>query len=273
MRLCPERTRGVASLEGTLVSKLPREMDSNILCARYLIDNFVLGLICCLLTVWHCWTLFTPRFGSASLKNECKNSGLPVPVLRVKDPNESLEKCLQAVEGCTHFKRHDVPFALAFVGAPVCRVRGQLPWSFAARQLLCLSLFVFVPVEAAPPEEARTSGPNAKTPNQSLPTTLRTTDKAGPFLTQKAKMAITRSSPTLPQCTPQSSTAAGGNRVFHREKVVTGVCGSLDPGPSHPRTPGWFQKVLTQASAQSRQAGPSRVVVRALACADSAQSN
>lgn len=153
-------------------------MDSNILCARYLIDNFVLGLICCLLTVWHCWTLFTPRFGSASLKNECKNSGLPVPVLRVKDPNESLEKCLQAVEGCTHFQGHDVPLCSGLCeGSCLPGVGGNCGASLHVPAALPSHSLSSSQWRLPPPEEARTSGPNAKTPNQSLPTTLRTTDQ------------------------------------------------------------------------------------------------
>ena len=114
-----------------------------------------------------CVTLLDPlhnRFGSAPLKNECKSSDLPVPVLRVKDPNESLENYLQAVEGGTHFQGHDAHLCsglcegscLSGVGG-IC---GALLHTPAAPPSHSLSSSQW---RLSPPEEARTSGPNADT--------------------------------------------------------------------------------------------------------------
>ena len=164
------------------------------------------------------------------------------------------------------------PFALAFVRAPVCRGSGASAELRCKSQLLRPLTLCLRPSGGCPHPRR----PGHLDPMQRHPINLCLRHSgqltSGPFPHPKGQMAITRSSPTpAPVHTPELHGGRWQQRLPQGEGGH-GVCGSLDPGPSHPRTPGWFQKVLTQASAQSRRAGPSGVGVRALACADSAQS-
>ncbi|MXQ86362.1 hypothetical protein E5288_WYG003111 [Bos mutus] len=78
------------------------------------------------------------------------------------------------------------------------------------------------PWRLPPPEEARTSGPNAKTPNQSLPMTLRTTEQRALSFPKRPNGHHTVGQP-LAQCTPQSSKVARGNTILHREQLRANV--------------------------------------------------
>lgn len=136
------------------------------------------------------------------MQNEYKNSDLPAPLLRVKDPNENLEKCLQAAECCTHFQGHVIStFAPGFVKAPACRGRGA-PWRFTERRShFALSLLVFIPAEVAPARGGQDiwtqsiSGFAYNTPDNC---------PSGSFPRQKGQMAIKRLIPTpAPVHTPK----------------------------------------------------------------------
>lgn len=160
----------------------------------------------------------------------------------MKDPNESLEKCLQAVECCTHFQGHEVPLCSGLcegscfsgVGG-ICRASRHIP---AAPPSPSLSSSQW---RLPPPEEARTSGPNAKTPNQSLPMTLRTTEQWALSFPKRPNGHHTVGQP-LAQCTPQSSKVARGNSILHREQVVTGSVAVSTLAPLIPEPLGGFRK-------------------------------
>ena len=163
------------------------------------------------------------------------------------------------------------PFALAFVRAPVFRGWGASAELRDTSQLLRPLTLCLRPSGGCP--HPRRPGHLDPTQRHPINLCLRHSEQlsSGPFPFPKGQMAITRSSPTpAPVHTPELQ---GGRRQQRLPQGAGshGVCGSLDPGPSHPRTPGWFQKGLTQASAQSHRAGPSRVGVWALACANSTQ--
>lgn len=171
----------------------------------------------------------------------------------MKDPNESLEKCLQTVECCTHFQGHEVPLCSGLcegscfsgVGG-ICRASRHIP---AAPPSPSLSSSQW---RLPPPEEARTSGPNAKTPNQSLPMTLRTTEQRALSFPKRPNGHHTVGQP-LAQCTPQSSKVARGNTVLHREQVVMGSVQSR-PWPLSSQNP-WVVSERTHSGLSTESPG------------------